>query len=79
VRSLSMEKGRKRARIGPMAKDPVRWRQAIVVLMSARGQAVPDITSLMQVSAEYMRDLIKAFNEWGFAALDLKRRGERRG
>ncbi len=72
VRPLSMEEGRKLARIGRTAKDPVRLRRAIVVLMSAQGQAVPDITSLMQVSADYVRDVIHAFNERGFAALDPK-------
>jgi len=39
--------------------------RAIVVLMSAQGQAVPDITSLMQVSADCVRDVIHAFNERG--------------
>ncbi|MFJ7223572.1 hypothetical protein [Streptomyces sp. NPDC098090] len=34
--------------------------------MSAQGQSVPDITSLMQVSADYVRDVIHAFNERGF-------------
>ncbi|SED82828.1 hypothetical protein SAMN04489729_5403 [Amycolatopsis lurida] len=38
VRSLSMEEGRKSARIGRTAKDPVRLRRAIVVLMSAQGR-----------------------------------------
>ncbi|WP_461125010.1 IS630 family transposase [Saccharothrix stipae] len=52
-------------------------RRAIVVLMSAQGQAVPDITSLMQVSADYVRDVIHAFNERGFAALDPKWSGGR--
>ncbi|GAA2698627.1 MULTISPECIES: IS630 family transposase [Actinosynnema] len=77
VRSLSMEEGRKLARIGRTAKDPVRLRRAIVVLMSAQGQSVPDITSLMQFSADYVRDVIHAFNERGFAALDPKWSGGR--
>jgi hypothetical protein len=47
VRSLSVEEGRKLARIGRTAKDPVWLRRAIVVLVSVQGQAVPDITSLM--------------------------------
>jgi transposase len=72
-----MEGGRKLARIGRTAKDPVRLRRAIVVLMSAQGQAVPDITSLMQVSAEYVRDVIHAFNKRGFAALDPQWSGGR--
>ena len=77
VRPLSMEEGRKLQRISRTAKDPVRLRRAIVVLMSGQGQAVRDITSLMQVSEGYVRDVIHAFNERGFAALDPKWSGGR--
>lgn len=77
VRSLSMEEGRKVQRISRTAKDPVKLRRAIVVLMSAQGQSVPDITSLMQVSDDYVRDVIHAFNERGFDALDPKWSGGR--
>ncbi|WP_433559233.1 hypothetical protein ACQPWY_13760 [Pseudonocardia xinjiangensis] len=45
-----MEEGPKLARITRTAKNPVRLRRAIVVLMSAQGQTVGDITSLLQVS-----------------------------
>jgi transposase len=50
-------------------------RRAIVVLMSGQGQAVRDITSLLQVSAEYVWDVIHAFNERGFDALGPKWNG----
>jgi hypothetical protein len=63
VRALSMEEGRKLQRVTRTAKDPVRMRRAVVVLMSGPGQAVRDITSLLQVSADYVRDVIHAFNE----------------
>ncbi|WP_411931166.1 hypothetical protein [Kutzneria viridogrisea] len=33
--------------------------------MSGQGQAVRDITSLLQVSPDYVRDVIHAFNERG--------------
>ncbi len=33
-----------------------------VVLMSAQGQTVKDITTLMQVGEDYVRDVIHAFN-----------------
>ncbi|WP_345613098.1 hypothetical protein [Pseudonocardia adelaidensis] len=46
VRPLSMDEGRKLARISRTAKKPVRMRRAIVVLMSAQGQTVRDITPL---------------------------------
>ena len=78
VRALSMDEGRKIARITRTSKDPVRMRRAIVVMMSGQGQAVADIVSLMQVSEDYVRDVIHAFNERGFDALDPKWSGGRR-
>ena len=70
VRPLSMDEGRKLQKITRSAKDPVRLRRAIVVMMSGQGQTVRDITSLLQVSEDYVRDVIHAFNERGFDALD---------
>jgi len=78
VRPLSMEEGRRLQRVTRTAKDPVRLRRAIVVLMSGQGQSVPDITSLMRVSDGYVCDVIHAFNERGFDALDPKWSGGRR-
>jgi transposase len=52
-------------------------RRAIVVLMSGQDQTVRDITSLMQVGEDYVRDVIYAFDERGFAALDPKWSGGR--
>jgi transposase len=77
VRTLSMEEGRRLARVTRTAKNPVRVRRAIVVMMSGQGQTVRDITSLLQVSADYVRDVIHAFNERGFDALDPKWSGGR--
>ena len=62
---------------GRTARDPVRLRRAIVVLMSAQGQAAPDIAHLLVCSPEYVRGVIHAFNESGFAALDPKWSGGR--
>lgn len=77
VRPLTMEEGRKLQRITRSAKDPVKLRRAIVVMMSGQGQSVPDITSLMQVGDDYVRDVIHAFNDRGFDALDPKWSGGR--
>ncbi len=77
VRPLTMEEGRRLQRITRSAKDPVKLRRAIVVMMSGQGQSVRDITSLMQVSDDYVRDVIHAFNERGFDALDPKWSGGR--
>ena len=78
VRPLSMDEGRKLQKITRTAKDPVRLRRAIVVMMSGQGQTVRDITTLLQVSDVYVRDVIHAFNERGFDALDPKWSGGRR-
>ncbi|MGW4413040.1 helix-turn-helix domain-containing protein [Nonomuraea sp. NPDC004702] len=72
-----MEEGRRIQRITRSAKDPIKLRRAIVVMMSGQGQSVADITSLMQVGEDYVRDVIHAFNERGFDALDPKWSGGR--
>jgi hypothetical protein len=72
VRPVTMDEGRRLQRISRTAKDPVRLRRAIVVLMPAQGRTVKDITSLMQVGEDYVRDVIHTFNERGFDALDPK-------
>lgn len=70
VRSLSMAEGRKLQKTSRRAKDPVKLRRASVVLMSGQGRAVRGITALMQVIDDYVRDVIHAFNERGFDALN---------
>jgi transposase len=77
VRPVTMTEGQRLQRIGRTARDPVRLRRAIVVLMSAQGQAVPDIAHLLDCSQEYVRGVIHAFNDIGFKALDPKWSGGR--
>ncbi|MDF2741712.1 MAG: replication, recombination, and repair [Actinomycetia bacterium] len=72
VRPMAMDEGRKLHRIARSSKDPVRLRWAIVVMMAGQGQTVRDITALLQVSADYVRDVIHAFDDRGFDALDPK-------
>ncbi|WP_259370472.1 helix-turn-helix domain-containing protein [Streptomyces sp. SCUT-3] len=62
VRPVGMEEGRRLQRIVRTAKDPVRLRRAVVVLMSAQGRTVKDITTLMQVGEDYVRDVVHTFN-----------------
>ena len=52
VRDLSIAEGQKLVRITRTAKGPVKLRRAIVVLMSAQGQSVPDIAHLLDCSPE---------------------------
>ncbi len=77
VRPVTMTEGQRLQRIGRTAKDPVKLRRAIVVLMSAQGQGVPDIAHLLDCSPEYVRGVIHAFGETGFGALDPKWSGGR--
>jgi hypothetical protein len=48
VRPVTMSEGQRLQRIGRTSKDPVKLRRAIVVLMSAQGQSVPDIAGADQ-------------------------------
>lgn len=77
VRDLSMSDGQRLQKITRTAKDPVKLRRAIVVLMSAQGQAVGDIVALLRVDEGYVRDVIHAFYERGFDALNPKCSGGR--
>lgn len=77
IRALSAAEGQKLVGITRTAKDPIKLRRAIVVLMSAQGQAVADIVSLLRCDDGYARDVIHAFNDQGFAALDPKWSGGR--
>jgi transposase len=77
VRPIWMAEGQRLQRIGRTAKDPVRLRRSIVVLMSAQGQPAPDIAHLLKCSVEYVRGVVHDFNERGFAALDPKWSGGR--
>src|SRR3954447_3106079 len=69
---VTMAEGQRLQRIGRTARDPVKLRRAIVVLMSAQGQSVPDIAHLLKCSPEYVRAVIHDFNDIGFKALDPK-------
>jgi transposase len=77
ARPVSLAEGQRLQRIGRTSKDPVKLRRAIVVLMSAQGQSVPDIAHLLDCSPEYVRGVIHDFNEVGFKALDPKWSGGR--
>jgi hypothetical protein len=77
VRPVTTEEGRKLRQITRTSKQPVRVRRAIVVLASAQGQPVPLSCRLMQVSESYVRQVIRDFNDEGFAAPDPKWSGGR--
>lgn len=70
VHELSTDKGRKLQRITRNAKDSVKLRRAIVVLMSSQGQAVRDLTSLMQGRRELRAGRDPRIQRIGLVALD---------
>ncbi len=60
-----MAEGQRLQKITRTAKNPVKLRRAIVVLMSGQGQPAPDIAYLLKATEDYVRDVIHAFNERG--------------
>lgn len=55
----------------------MRLRRAAVVLASAQGQPVPAIAELLAATEHHVYEVIHAFNDKGFAALDPKWNGGR--
>ncbi len=56
----------------------MKLRRSIVVLMSAQAQPAPDIAHLLKATDDYVRDVIHAFNDRGFDALDPNETGAHR-
>jgi hypothetical protein len=74
ARPVSMAEGRRLQRIGRTAKDPVKLRRSIVVLMSAQGQPAADIAHLMRVTRPPHRHPPRPGGQPGDAAADPPRR-----
>ena len=52
------------------ARDRVRLRRAGIVLASVQGRSAAEAAAMFAASLQYAREVIHAFNEKGFAALD---------
>ncbi|GAB2640313.1 hypothetical protein GCM10027088_15550 [Nocardia goodfellowii] len=72
MRALSPEEGRRLQKTTKTSRQPLRTRRAIVVMPSAQPQPVPAIAQLMQVSENYVRQVIHEFNDRRFEALNPK-------
>lgn len=72
VREISNEEGNKLRRIVRHGQDAIEVKRAQVVLSSAQGFTPPRIAENVLMSEDYVRDILKAFNEAGFAALKPK-------
>ncbi|MDP8970752.1 MAG: IS630 family transposase [Actinomycetota bacterium] len=77
VRALTDQEQQRLVGITRRSRDPVRLRRAMIVQMSAQGRSVQDIAELTAFSERYIREVIHAFNDQGFAALDPKWSGGR--
>lgn len=74
VRELTPAEGQRLARVARTAGDRVRLRRAGMVLASVQGRSAPQIAVMFAAKEQTVREVIKAFNERGFAALDPKAR-----
>jgi transposase len=72
VRSLDPAEAQRLVKITRTARDRVRLRRAKTVLASFQGRTAAEAAEMFAASARYAREVIHAFNESGFAALDLK-------
>ena len=77
VHPLEPEQAQRLVKITRSTKDRVRLRRAGVVLASVQGRSAGEIAMMVAASENYVRELIHAFNEQGFAALDPKWSGGR--
>src|SRR6185295_12748868 len=77
VRALEPEEAQRLVKITRTTKDRVRLRRAGIVLASAQGRSAAEAAGMFAMKPQYAREVIHAFNESGFAALDPKWSGGR--
>jgi transposase len=70
VRELSESEAQRLVKITRTTKDRVRLRRAGIVLASTQGRSATDAAAMFAATAAYAREVIHAFNDQGFAALD---------
>jgi transposase len=77
VRLLEPEEAQRLVKITRTTKDRVRLRRAGIVLASVQGRSAVEAAGVFAMKPQYAREVIGAFNEQGFAALDPKWSGGR--
>ncbi|ONI91363.1 IS630 family transposase [Actinosynnema sp. ALI-1.44] len=77
VRPLEPEEAQRLVKITRSTRDRVRLRRAGIVLASMQGRSAVDIAMMFAATEGHVREVIHAFNELGFAALDPKWSGGR--
>jgi transposase len=74
LRDLDFGEAQRLTKIARTTKDQVRLRRAGMALASMQGRSVPEIAVMFAAKEQTVRELIKTFNDRGFAALDPKAR-----
>ena len=69
VRDLTAQEGRRLTQVLKTAKSAAYLRRAQVVAFSGQGMRVKDIAIQLHLHAEYVRELIRMFNDGGFDEL----------
>ena len=77
VRALEPAEEQRLVKITRTARDRVRLRRAGIVLASVQGRSATEAAAMFAAKPQYAREVIHAFNEHGFAALDPKWSGGR--
>ena len=77
VRALEPAEAHRLVKITRTARDRVRLRRAGIVLASVQGRSAAEAAAMFAATPQYAREVIHAFNEQGFAALDPKWSGGR--
>lgn len=73
VRSLTGEESRKLSRWLRQSRDAVQMRRAQVIAFSGQGMRAKQIASYLGLHPEYVRELIRRFNQEGFDGIKSKR------
>ncbi|MFI5615760.1 helix-turn-helix domain-containing protein [Amycolatopsis sp. NPDC051903] len=77
ARSLEPEEAQRLVKITRSTRDRVRLRRSGIVLASVQGRSAREIAAMFASTEGYVREVIHAFNDSGFAALSPKWRGGR--
>jgi transposase len=77
VRELTPDEAQRLVKITRTARDRVRLRRAGIVLASMQGRTATEAAAMFAAKPQYAREVIHAFNDKGFAALDPKWSGGR--
>ena len=77
VRDLRFDESQKLNRWLRNSRNGIQMRRAQVIAFSGQGMRVQEISSHLGMNEEYLRELIRNFNEAGFSALKQRRKSGR--